>query len=340
MNKKMINYIKSQLKNLPFTIIVFVLLYGITTLATSYAIESTSVSFDNDGTEIESENAQDAITEVFRHATDYNNMDTRVTKLEDLVVEDAGFHNSIFRGKDVTSYLTASGDDNLYTRISSGKFTDLYVGDYFTKSITIGGNTTTVTWRIAGFDMYYNKGDSCDNGTACKVHHAVIVPDTNLTSAKMNDSNTTTGGYVGSKMYTTTLPTVLTTIRNAFGTDHVLKYRALLTKGINASATNRYPGTTGASNDWAWYDAYVNLMNMVQVTGNIGFSSSAFDTGADNIQFPLFRLKPEFVNKARAWYWVRDVSTSAYFANINESGLSAAGNTFNSGGVRPCFYID
>ena len=320
----MINYIRSQLKNLPFTIIVFILLYGITTLATSYAIESTSVSFDNDGTEIESENAQDAITEVFRHATDYNNMDTRVTKLEDLVVEDAGFHNSIFRGKDVTSYLT---DGTLFTRISSGKFTDLYVGDYVVKN--------NVTWRIAGFDIYYGKGDTDFN-----THHAVIVPDTNLTSAVMNDSNTTTGGYVGSKMYTTTLPTVETAIKNAFGSSHILKYRALLTKGINASATNRYPGATGASNDWAWYDAYVNLMNMVQVTGNIGFSSSAFDTGADNIQFPLFRLKPEFVNKQRSWYWVRDVTTSANFADISGHGNGTSDYVSASGGVRPCFYID
>ena len=113
----------------------------------------------------------------------------------------------------------------------------------------------------------------------------------------MNSSDTTSGGYVGSKLYTETLPIVETSIKNVFGSSHVLKYRALLTKGINTSATNRYPGTTGASNALAWYDAYVNLMNMVQVTGNIGASSSFFDAGADNIQFPLFRLKPEFVNK-------------------------------------------
>lgn len=278
--------------------------------------------------------------EVFQHATEYTSMDARVDVLEDMIQEDAGFHNSIYRGKDVTSYLTATGDDNLFTRISSGKFTDLYVGDYFTKDITIDGNTTTVTWRIAGFDMYYNKGDTCDNGTACKVHHAVIVPDTSLTTAPMNDTDTTGGGYVGSKMYTTTIPTIETAIKNAFGSSHILKYRALLSNGVDASATNRYPGTTGASSGWAWYDAYVNLMNMVQVAGNEGFSSSGFDIGADNIQFPLFRLKPEFVNKERSWYWVRDVATSAKFAFISQNGLGNSRDASCSGDARPFFYID
>ena len=240
-------------------------------------------------------------------------------------------HNSIFRGKNVTSYLT---DGSLFTRISSGEFTDLYVGDYIEKPITINGTTSTVKFRIAGFDIYYGKGD-----TALNTHHAVIVPDTNLMSAQMNSSNTTEGGYAGSKMYTETLPIVETSIKNVFGSSHVLKYRALLTKGINTSATNRYPGQTGASNDWAWYDAYVNLMNMVQVTGNIGFSSSAFDTAVDNIQFSLFRLKPEFVNKQQSWYWVRDVATSAGFALISDDGGSSARSASVSGGVRPCFYI-
>ena len=260
------------------------------------------------------------------------------------IIEDAGYHNSIYRGKDVTSYLN---DGTLYTRISSGKFTDLYVGDYFTKSITIGGNTTTVTWRIAGFDMYYGKGDTCGDGTACKVHHAVIVPGTNLTLAQMNASDTTgvtdwtLGAYAGSKMYNETLPTIETAIKNAFGSSHILKYRALLSNATNTSATNRCPGTTGASSGWAWYDAYVNLMNMVQVTGNIGFSSSAFDTGADNIQFPLFRLKPQFVNNQRSWYWVRDVSTSASFAQVSSYGFSNYGGASSpGGGVRPYFYID
>ena len=254
-------------------------------------------------------------------------VNNRLTNLESLISDDAGFHNSIFRGKNLGSSVTTSQ----WTAISSGTFNDLYVGDYW----TING----VNWRIAGFDIYINKGDTCDNGTACKKHHAVIVPDTNLTSAKMNDTNTTTGGYVGSKMYTDTLPTVLTTIRNAFGTDHVLKYRNLLTTNVNGSLTNRLGLAGGVSNDWAWQDRYLDLMNENQVYGSIAWSSSGYDTGSDNVQFPLFRLKPEFINKERGWYWLRNVASSAYFARVGGYGYSATDNASNSAGVRPYFYI-
>ena len=203
----------------------------------------------------------------------------------------------------------------------------MYVGDYIVAN--------NITWRIAGFDIYYGKGD-----TAFNTHHAVIVPDTNLTSAVMNDSNTTSGGYVGSKMYTTTLPSVLTTYINPVFSGHVLSYRALLTKTITDTVKSAgYLGWDGASNSWAWYSRQVDLMNEVQVTGATEFSSSGFDVGADNIQFPLFRLRPEFVNKQRSWYWLRSVSSSSYFALINGGGDSNLGSASNSCGVRPAFYI-
>ena len=110
----------------------------------------------------------------------------------------AGFHNSIFRGKDVTSYFD---DGSLFTRISSGNFNDLYVGDYVIKN--------NIAWRIAGFDVYYNKGNP---NSGLTTHHAIIVPDKHLLTAFMNDTDTSVGGYAGSKMYTTTLPSVLSMI--------------------------------------------------------------------------------------------------------------------------------
>ena len=241
-----------------------------------------------------------------------------------LILEDAGSHNSIYRGKDVTSYYT---DGSLYTRISSGKFTDLFVGDYIVKN--------GVNWRIAGFDIYYGKGD-----IALTSHHAVIVPDTNLTTAVMNDTNVTTGGYVGSKMYTTTLPSVLTTyITPVFGS-HVLEYRNSLTTSVNTSIYNRFGTNSGATNGWGWQMRKLDLMNENQVTGSIEWSSSGLETGTDNVQFPLFRLKPEFVNKQRSWYWLRNVTSSSAFAGINNNSASIYNNASNSGGVRPCFYID
>ena len=246
-------------------------------------------------------------------------------KFEDLTNKSvAGYHNSIFRGKNVTSYLT---DGTLFTRISSGSFEDLFVGDYIVKN--------NITWRIAGFDVYLHKGD-----TELTKHHAIIVPDKHLTTAQMNSSNTTVGGYVASAMYTTTLPSVLETyITPVFGS-HVIEIRNVLTKGINPSGYNRWGTNSGCSNDWAWYSRKVDLMNENQVFGSISWSSSGFETGSDNCQLPLFRLAPEYITNRSYWYWLRNVVDSSRFARVGDDGRGDYGGASATGGVRPCFYID
>ena len=246
-------------------------------------------------------------------------------KFEDLTNKSiAGYHNSVFRGKDITSYLT---DGTLFTRISSGSFEDLFVGDYIVKN--------NITWRIAGFDVYLHKGD-----TELTKHHAIIVPDKHLTTAQMNSSNTTVGGYVASAMYTTTLPSILETyITPVFGS-HVIEIRNLLTTGINASGYNRWGTNSGCSNAWEWRSRKVDLMNENQVFGSISWSSSGFETGSDNCQLPLFRLAPEYITNRSYWYWLRNVVDSSRFAFVYYIGFSATGDASATGGVRPCFYID
>ena len=246
-------------------------------------------------------------------------------KFEDLTNKSiAGYHNSVFRGKDITSYLT---DGTLFTRISSGSFEDLFVGDYIVKN--------NITWRIAGFDVYLHKGD-----TELTKHHAIIVPDKHLTTAQMNSSNTTVGGYVASAMYTTTLPSILETyITPVFGS-HVIEIRNLLTTGINASGYNRWGTNSGCSNAWEWRSRKVDLMNENQVFGSISWSSSGFETGSDNCQLPLFRLAPEYITNRSYWYWLRNVVDSSRFAHVDGDGYGSGSGASATGGVRPCFYID
>ena len=86
-----------------------------------------------------------------------------------VIADGAGAHNSIYRGKNLGTSVTAEQ----YKAISNGTFAGLYVGDYW----VISG----VTYRIAGFDYYLHNGD-----TDTTKHHAVIVPDENMGSAQMN----------------------------------------------------------------------------------------------------------------------------------------------------------
>ena len=92
-------------------------------------------------------------------------------------LNNAGAHNSIYRGISLGTSVSAAQ----YAAISAGTFEDMYIGDYWT--------INSVVWRIAAFDYYLTTGN-----TACNTHHVVIVPDTNLYTHVMNDTNITTGG--------------------------------------------------------------------------------------------------------------------------------------------------
>lgn len=236
--------------------------------------------------------------------------------LNGTVEKNAGAHNSIFRGKNLGTAVTAAQ----YAAIQAGTFDDLFIGDYW----TIGN----VKYRIAAFDYYLHCGD-----TECTTHHAVIVPDTCLYNAKMNDTNTTEGAYVGSKMYTENLEQAKTTIKAAFS-GHVLNHRIYLS---NATANGR-------ASAGVWSSSEVDLMCEHMVYGSGIFSPVSDGTTVPNNyrvekgQLPLFALAPEFICNRVSW-WLRDVITAAFFANVSYYGFAYYDYASASLGVRPAFCI-
>lgn len=237
--------------------------------------------------------------------------------LSPMVYDNSGAHNAIYRGK----YLGSSVTQAQWNAISAGTFEDLYIGDYW----TIGG----VNWRIAAFDYYYNCGD-----TSFTKHHAVIVPDTALYTHAMNDTNITTGAYVGSKMYTEGLEQAKTTINNAFGSSHVLSHRIYL-----SNATSNGKASAGA-----FADSTVDLMCEHMVYGSgIFIPVSDGSTVPNNYrieksQLPLFAHNPRMIWIRSTW-WLRDVITSALFASVSNSGNAHYNDASDIRGVRPAFCI-
>lgn len=239
------------------------------------------------------------------------------TILEQLTYDNAGAHNSIYRGKNLGTTVT----EEQWEAISSGTFTDLYIGDYW----VIGG----VNWRIAAFDYYLNCGD-----TSFTKHHAVIVPDTCLYNAQMNTTNVTTGAYKGSAMYTANLTQAKSTINSAFGSSHVLSHRIYLS---NATSNGR-----ASAGEWA--DSTVDLMCEHMVYGSGIFSPVSDGSNVPNNyrvekgQLPLFALEPSRICNRAAW-WLRDVITAALFADVGYAGNADYYSASNSRGVRPAFCI-
>lgn len=248
----------------------------------------------------------------------------------------AGFHNSIYREKNITSYLT---DGTLWTRISSGKFDDLYVGDYFT--VTLNGKSFVM--RIAGFDTFRKTGYSPE----VTAHHAVIIPDVYLATAPMNISGGTTGAYTGSDMYKTFLPKWVGYLETALGASHVLQTHEYLTSGVDANTKNvMRPRLTGASDVCIWKAQKANLLSETEVYGYMSCSSSGYENCMTNYgQLPLFRLNPEKIivldsSGDRYYYWLRDVASSDRFCIVCDGGYADYDASDDIGcAVRPRFII-
>jgi len=237
----------------------------------------------------------------------------------------AGFHNSIYRGKDITAYLT---DGTLWNRIAGtgnySLFEDLFVGDYINKN--------SVIWRIAGFDYWVNVGSL---GT----HHLVIVPDSNLTTCAMNSTNTTAGAYYNSDFRTgansnTGRATAITAVNNAFGSSHILTYKDYLHSAV----------TDGHPSGQEWTDCTVELMNEEMVYGGhifapIGNGAAVYSNyTTSKSQLPLFQHEHSRISNRATW-WLRSVVSASYFAGVSANGDATYPGASNVLGVRPAFGI-
>lgn len=237
--------------------------------------------------------------------------------LDKVTASGAGAHNSVYRGANLGTSVTSAQ----WAAIQAGTFDDMYIGDYW----VIGG----VTYRIAAFDYYLRAGD-----TDMTTHHVTLVPDVPMYTHVMNDTNVTTGGYVGSKMYTSGLTQAKNTINTAFGSTHVLTHRQYLSNAV----------TNGRPSGGSWYDSTVELMTEQNVyggkifgAGNDGSSVPALYT-VDKSQYPLFAFRPDLISN-RQTFWLRDVVSAAGFANVNDGGSANANDASNVRGVRPAFSI-
>lgn len=218
-----------------------------------------------------------------------------------LVQNIKGGTNAIPRG----AFLGNSFTTEQAEMIADNNFDSFYIKDYW----TIGG----VNYRVGHFNYWINTGD-----TPCATPHILVVPDTGLYTAKMNETDTTEGGYVGSAMYQTGLNQAKTMFANAFGADHILTHRELLVNAV----------TNGKPIAGAWYNSTVELMNEPMVYGSHFFAPANDGTTIpylytiDKTQIALFSLFPELI-ATRTGNWLRDVVSSDSFAYVHGYGLAS-----------------
>ena len=247
-------------------------------------------------------------------------------------------HNNVCRKANLLSGHFSSVSD-IISAIQSGNFKDIYIGDYFPVTYTIDGSSVTSNMRIAGINFF-----TAGSGEwGCHTNHVVIVPDTTITSY-MNSTNTTAGGYVGSFMYTTTIPKIYNALAGSSGTPfygHVPEMYESVTNGMNSSAAaaGGIAGWTGATTGWQDTKLRMILMSEPEVYGFRNFGNAA-----DNVrcfcQLPMFKVDHTLINmNGTQWHWLRSVAGSTGFCCAYHSMRTLFGNASDVLHVRPRFII-
>lgn len=268
--------------------------------------------------------------------------------------------------KDITSYFT---DGTFYKRLAGTDgfelFEDLYVDDFAQMSRAISAYERTGQYQItgsqyitiAGLDMHYGDGDGGDSVSALNYHHADMVAGQGFGGtqhfgrSRMNDSNTTAGGYVGSEMNTTTIGAVTSSGSTAstatinqqlyaeFGS-HLKTHRCLLSNAMTSTNYNRFGTAGGAASGWAWTSVQAVLLSEIECYGSTVWSSSGYDTGNGNKQLPLFAHTKQAMNNRSAYYWLRDIASSAHFCVCSANGLATCTYaSYAHAYVRPRFIL-
>lgn len=272
---------------------------------------------------VDKDSIVDAVNEVVAHVTEHAEWLDGLQELFDhFGIAGAGLANSIFVDEAVSDTILA----DKATEITAGTFEGLWVGQFVPDG--------SQKYRFSDFDYFLHCGD-----TETTRHHILTVPDKCMYTAKMNDSNVTTGAYVGSAMYTANLAAAITTITNKFGSAHLLTHREYLKNAV----------TNGYESDGAWYDRIADLMTEEMVYGGkelkniIAGTNRPANYTISNSQLSSFRLNKALIisrllsDNSRTWYWLRDVVNADSFALVNSSGDCNYGSASAALGVRPAF---
>lgn len=227
----------------------------------------------------------------------------------------AGAHNAIFRGHSIGTEFTSDQS----AAITGGTFEDMYIGDYWT--------IDDIVYRIAGFDLFLKVGNP-----EITTHHAVIVTDTALYDARINETDNVSTGYYGSELKTIGLDTALATVESAFGAGHILEHNELFSTNIN---------TSGVPVHWSTYKTKIDIMNGCQTLGTEAwgaYAQNAINIGQAYTQFPLFALSPDAIRTRQA-YWLRDVCSYNSMMVVTISGAPDRRAASTVVGIRPYFLI-
>ena len=251
-------------------------------------------------------------------------------------------HNMVYRGKNLGDTFT----DAQHTALSGGNFTDLYLGDYWTKTVTIpagtytGGDSeevtvpaqTNITLKavIADFDTFYAGYASTYAGI--NTHHAAVIV-TGFSNVVWNKTNRTANGYVASLIHKWLVGSALPQIETWFGSAKVLSHQKLLTNAI----------TGDAASGWAWSSQKISLLSENQmygskVWGNSRASNGGYEPGEAFKHLNIFNHIDANLLFGNKNIWLRDIAYAGGVADLYYGGHADTYGASNTG-IAPAALI-
>ena len=251
---------------------------------------------------------------------------------------DPSLHNTTYRGGKVLTDSYAYED--ILQMVQAGDFSDIFIGDIIERDTpaipATGYAAARQPYAVVGVNILSGYGGSASPPRTRP--HLVLVPQYGLGKAKMNDSETTAGGYKGSHMNTAVLPAATSALETAFGAGHVLQMMEYLTTQVSTTeASMAGAGAKGASIKGEYDFVKAALLTEVQVYGNQAFSSSRLDNLGPYMQFPGFKISSLFEHGNN--FWLRSVHSTGDFCVADgyaQPGYNVAQFPYT---VRPYFVI-
>ena len=255
----------------------------------------------------------------------------------DWITDCADTHNGHPSNNDLGEF-----NASISAAIRSGAFTGIYAGDYINFTNVpytyIDENNDELEDTFSGIMrlLHLDYPQYCGY-TAFPAHCALVAPDAPLFSAKMNNSNTTVGGYPASLMRTVHMRRARAIFEACFGAEHILSYTENLVNAVDS---------TGAAVGAGEYNCDVELMDERMVFGDYKNDKGTHNRRIEpeSLIFPhrqlaAFEHNHELVKCSPA-YWLRNVGSSSYFCLVNTYGYVAGNNASTSFGVRPFALIN
>ena len=252
---------------------------------------------------------------------------------DNLSVNDANTHNMLWRGKDIT----ANFDNGSFSAaVADGSFKDIFIGDYITKTVTISGKAYTCKFIVGHLDYFFKFPQIADGNNNITqwnndTHHVLIFPETPFFNAQMNSQHTTAGGYVGSAMYTSTLPAVQAGLSQVFT---LVPFANYLTNSLDPNLTSGAGASRlGGAYESKWYTRYVELFSEKMAFGAPSWQT--VNASSTPEQIAAFRLNRQLLHIKDWWWWLRDIASSSEFCFCNDGGYSDLSGAADSHGCRP-----